>query len=94
MPGISRKFLDTAGGVLINPPYQDTEHLQDFCFCEGLPIAVDGQAVTSHGLSPHNTAVMLTSSDVVFINNSGVIRAGDIATCGDTATGSIVVFSA
>lgn len=92
MAGVSRKNLDTAGGTLQDPPKQIPSSF-DFCYVEGYPIAVLGQSVAGHGLSPHDNATMKESSTFVFVNSVGVVRAGDKATCDHQATGSTIVFS-
>ena len=81
MPGISRVGVDAAGGII-------TGDLAPTVFVNGAPIAVKGAAVASHGDSPHNSAVMVGSSGDVIANGIQICRAGDAASCGDTASGS------
>ena len=80
MPGICRKGVDSAGGVLINT--------QGTVFANGSEVIVDGDSVASHGSSPHNSASMGAGSNNVFIGGIPVCNAGDVATCGHTSTGS------
>jgi uncharacterized Zn-binding protein involved in type VI secretion len=98
--GIARKFIDVVGpgGVLIDPPPNGLP--TDFCFTEGMPIAIFGQLVAPHppcgipGGTAHCTAVMISSSLCVFINGIGVVRLGDGASCGDFVnTSSVITFS-
>ena len=44
----------------------------------GVPVAVRGDAVASHGLPPHSAAVMVGASFRVFAGGIPVCRAGDI----------------
>ena len=81
-------------GMLTTPPRQLT------VFAGNLPIAVISQSVTSHypcgqpGGSPHCNAVIVTSSKTVFVNNKGVVKKKDIASCGHKViTGLISVFA-
>ena len=67
---------DAAVGDLI--PSQST------VFANGEEIIVNGDAVANHGLPPH--------ANNVFVGGTAVCNAGDLATCGDAATGSSDVF--
>lgn len=82
MPGISRIGLDTAGGVITGPPMAAT------VLVNGAPVAVLGAMVAPHGTGPHLAATMIAASATVFAGGLPVCRAGDAASCGDTATGS------
>ena len=56
----------------------------------GKPVALQGSPVTPHGPIPGHGEIpsyMNTSSTTVKINGQGVIRQGDMASCGDSATG-------
>lgn len=86
MPGIARVGIDTAGGTILGGG-------QSSVYVNGALAAVIGDAVTSHGLPPHASATMVEGSSSVFINNIGVCRAGDAASCGDVATGSSDTFA-
>ena len=98
MFGISRKMKDTVGGGYLTNPDKQYNNQSDFCFAENYAIAIDGQSVEAHfpcgqtGGNLHCIASMVDKSDIVFINNKGVIKEGDVATCGHTATGSTTVF--
>lgn len=81
MPGVSRVGIDTAGGTIIGA-------LVPTVLVNGAPIVVIGAAVAGHGLPPHAAPTMATGSATVFAGGIGVCRAGDLATCGDVATGS------
>lgn len=86
MPGISRDN-DTAGGDLI--PSQTT------VFANTEEVIVDGDDVAAHTSSvpggDHSgppLPTMVAGSNNVFVGNIAVCNAGDLATCGDAATGS------
>lgn len=91
---IARINKDICGGKLITPPNQST------VFCNNYPIAILGQAVNPHypcgqpGGTPHCNATIIISSKTVFINNKGVVRKGDSASCGHSvSSGSGNVFA-
>jgi len=79
MPGISRNN-DTADGDLI--PSQST------VFANGELVIVDGDDVAGHGSGAHASPTMIAGSNNVSIGGIAVVSAGDLATCGDAATGS------
>ena len=99
--GVARKYTDIVGippaaGVLIDPPPNGPG--ADFCFTEGMPMAILGQLVTPHVPCPldplHCAAVLVSSSLVVFSNGIGVARFGDVASCLHiVSTASLVTFS-
>ena len=82
MPGISRNN-DTADGDLI--PSQTT------VFANGELVIVDGDDVAGHGSGAHASPTMIAGSNNVSIGGIAVVNAGDLATCGDAATGSDTV---
>lgn len=82
--GATRKGIDYAGGVLIEGSPN--------VFVNAASAVRIGDAVDSHGKSPHSSARMVTGSSSVFINKIGAVRRGDRASCGHTATGSLNVF--
>jgi uncharacterized Zn-binding protein involved in type VI secretion len=84
MPGICRANIDSAGGILINT--------QTTVFANGAFVIVHADPVANHGSSPHNSATMIAASNNVFIGGKAVCNAGDLATCGHAATGSVDVF--
>jgi len=56
----------------------------------GQPIALQGSPLTPHGPIPGHGEVpgfMNQSSLTVRANGKGVVRQGDVASCGDSATG-------
>lgn len=59
---------------------------------EGLPVSVLGDDVTPHGEPPHAKARIIMSSFTVFANGRGVVRQGDLASCGDTVISQSTVF--
>ena len=83
MPGVCRDN-DTAVGDLISS--------QSTVYANGEKIIVDGDSVANHGLPPHDAPTMTAVSNNVFIDNKAVCNEGDLATCGDAATGSTTVF--
>jgi len=86
MPGISRVGTDTAGGTITGPGSSTV-------FVNGDKASLIGDAVASHGIGPHGSATMAEGSTNVFASGTGVVRAGDAATCGHTATGSSDTFA-
>ena len=62
-------------------------------FANGEEVIVNGDAVASHGTTPHNAATMVAGSTRIFVGEKAVCNAGDLATCGDAATGSTDVFA-
>lgn len=83
MPGVSRKNVDSAGGIIFEG--------SDNVFVNGAGAVRIGDGVTPHppGNSPHvANPVMVEGSSTVFVNGIGVCRAGDAASCGHTASGS------
>lgn len=85
MPGITRKSLDSAGGVLIEGSSN--------VFVNNASAVRIGDAVQGHGEPPHDSPVMATGSSTVFVNGIGVCKEGDLATCGHPSTGSSDVFA-
>jgi uncharacterized Zn-binding protein involved in type VI secretion len=81
MAGISRSGVDVAGGIIL-------PSLQSTVFANGALVVVVGTPVTGHGLPPHTAPVMESGSGTVFAGGIAVCRAGDVATCGDAASGS------
>lgn len=81
MPGVARVNADAAGGVIVG-------NLAPSVLVNGNPIAVVGAAVAGHGDAPHTSPVMVGGSSTVFAEGKKVCRAGDLASCGHTASGS------
>lgn len=79
MPGVSRHG-DLAGG-----PIKDGS---SDVFVNGKSATVSGTPIKPHGKAPHNNSKLLVGSSTVFVNGKALIRAGDKATCGHSATGS------
>ena len=84
MPGVSLVGVDTAGGVI-------TGRRQSRVTVNGHTVAVMGDDVASHAPCPapasHCAAVMVQGSSRVTIDGIPIVRAGDAASCGHTATG-------
>jgi uncharacterized Zn-binding protein involved in type VI secretion len=79
MPGICRDTTDTAGGKL--------NSTQTTVYAGGQLVIIDGDSVDSHGISLHDSPTMIAGSNKVYIGGVAVCNAGDLATCGDDATG-------
>jgi uncharacterized Zn-binding protein involved in type VI secretion len=86
MPGVSRVGVDSAVGTILGPGIPSV-------IVNGAPISIKGDAVAGHGLGEHSGPIMVGSSSTVFAGGIGIVRAGDAASCGDTATGSSDVFA-
>ena len=99
--GVARKYIDIVGippaaGVLIDPPPNGPG--ADFCFTEGMPMAILGQLVATHVPCPldplHCHAVLVGSSTIVYSNGIGIARLTDPANCFHiVSTASLVTFS-
>lgn len=73
MPNVARHG-DPCGGSIIATAIKTTVN--------GLAIARLGDPVTSHGDSPHNSAVLVQASSTVFAEGIAICRVGDLASCG------------
>jgi len=78
--GVSRAYLDTAGGTIQvgNPDF----------YLDGLPVAMQGNPVQSHGNNEHSSAVIVNGSPNFLINGIPVCTSASQASCGHQATGS------
>jgi uncharacterized Zn-binding protein involved in type VI secretion len=84
MPGASRKGIDSAG-ALISGGSSDV-------LIEGYGAVRKLDSVTPHDSGDHdNNPFMVGCSSTVFINGRGAVRAGDLASCGHSASGSQTV---
>lgn len=81
MPGVSRVGVDSAGGTITGPGVPSV-------IVNGSPVSIIGDSVAGHGSGPHGGPVMVAGSGTVIAGGIGVVRAGDAASCGDTASGS------
>lgn len=79
MPGVTRHG-DLAGGAI--------NSTQSSVRANGRRIIVNGDPVAPHGSAPHSNATMIAVSKNVFIGGKRVVNAGDVATCGHSASGS------
>lgn len=89
MPGISRVNTDSAGGIIAGPGVPTVR-------VNGSIISVVGDSVTPHppAPGPHFAGpVMVGKSSTVRAGGKGVVRAGDLASCGHGASGSSNVFA-
>lgn len=80
MADIARIGIDTAGGIIISNVASCN------VFINGAQAVLAGANIAPHG--SHSNATMVGSSGSVFINGLGVVRQGDVASCGHVATGS------
>ena len=78
--GISRVEVDTAGGLIIGPGSQNV-------FVEGTKVCLVGDAIASHGKSPHSNARTRATQQRVFV---GTGFAGDAASTGDAPRPDII----
>lgn len=81
MKNVALVGVDTAGGTILGGG-------QSFFRVNGHLVAVLGDAVASHGKSPHNSATMTQATGHLKINGLPVVVSGDSASCGHGATGS------
>ena len=72
--------LDTAGGTI------NSSGVNTFCFYNGFLISINGDPVTPHDSDPTHNATMTTTSVCTNISGIKIVRLGDSATCGHTAT--------
>lgn len=86
MSGFCRCGIDTAGGTIIGVVQDGT------VFVNNAVASVNNDLVAPHGVALHASPVMIAGSKNVFINGIAVCNAGDLATCGHSATGSSNVF--
>lgn len=88
MPGISRVRADAAGGTISGPGCPTV-------FVNGSPISTLGDLVTPHPPGPPHSPspTMIQASTTVFAGGKGVVREGDLASCGHAASGSSNVFA-
>ena len=80
MPGISRAFIDVAGGTILG----DATNVR----ANGFPVALLMGPVAGHGRNEHSGPVLIGGSFSVRANGLPVIRIGDAASCGHPVTGS------
>lgn len=84
MPGASRVGTDSAGGTIIGPGSSTVK-------INGKNVSVKGDSVTPHSPkdTPHMGApTMVGSSSTVKADGKFIVRAGDSASCGHSASGS------
>lgn len=84
MAGATRVGVDSAGATIIGPGQSNVK-------VNGSTISVLGDSVTPHNPpdTPHKgSPVMVSASSTVFAGGIAVVRAGDSASCGHSASGS------
>lgn len=86
MPGIARKTLDSAGGIIINTPNQSV-------YVNGQLAAVKGSGIAPHGSGLHASAELLEASSSVYAEGIQICRSGDLADCTHATSGSGDVFA-
>lgn len=82
--GVSRVEVDTGGGLIIGPGSQNV-------FIEGFKASLLGDAITSHGKTPHSgavTSVMLSQNTTT---TAGTGFAGDVISTGDAPKPNLVM---
>lgn len=79
MTATSVETIDTAGGPLIAT--------QGSWTLNGKAIVRLNDPVVGHGLAPHAGPKMVQASNWFSLDGKGVVRAGDLASCGHPATG-------
>lgn len=72
---------DPTGGAMIASSSQ--------VFVQGKKVVLVGDSVAPHGNGPHNGAVMVQGSTSFLVNGIGVVRTGDLASCGHSASSSV-----
>jgi len=70
--GISRVQTDTAGGLIIGPGSQSV-------FVEGDKVSLPGDAITTHGKSPHAAATTIAGQSKVVAGTGFSVDTGDTA---------------
>lgn len=80
MPSIARIGVDRAGGVIIS------NGITSYVYINGAPAALQGAIVAPH--PGHSRSVCSQASGSVYINGLGVVRAGDVASCGHVVSAS------
>lgn len=78
MPEVARVGVDTVGGGLITGPGEPSTKTN------GATVSVLGDAIAPHGPPPHDSATIITASGTVNAGGLGVVRKGDLASCGHT----------
>lgn len=78
--GASRVEVDSAGGLIIGPGSQNV-------FIEGKKVSLVGDAIASHGLSPHAAPRTLATQSKVFV---GTGFAGDSTSTGEAPKPDII----
>lgn len=59
---------------------------------EGSPVSTISDVVTPHGEPPHAKSVIISSSATVLAMGRGVVRMGDVASCGHQVISSSTIF--
>lgn len=80
MSGIAVVGQDSAGGTQLGGG-------QSWFTVDGSPVVLLGDPVAGHGISPHDSPVMVGSSSWMTLDGVPVCRAGDAASCGHVSTG-------
>jgi len=81
MPAVARVGVETVGGGLITGPGAPSVKTN------GSTTSVLGDSVAPHGSGPHAAATIITASGTVNAEGKGVVRVGDLASCGHTVVG-------
>lgn len=81
MAGVARVGIDIIDS---GPPVVIAGTLQATVVIAGAPVAIVGDAITSHGSSPHDASVISSGAGNVVIAGTPIARNGDSTTCGHT----------
>lgn len=83
MPGVTRAFIDSAGGPVLGGATNVRAN--------GFPVALLMKPVAGHGKDEHSSSILVGGSPTVRANGLPIIRVGDSAACGHPVTGSFNV---
>ena len=81
--GVSRVEIDTAGGLIIGPGSQNV-------FVEGFKVSLKGDAITSHGKTPHSASVT-SAVPLNTTTTAGTGFARDTVSTGDAPKPNVVM---
>lgn len=81
--GVSRVEVDTAGGLIIGPGSQNV-------YVEGFKVSLIGDAITTHGKTPHSSALTSLGLSLNTTTTAGTGFAGDTISTGEAPKPNIV----
>lgn len=75
MPGIARKGVDKAKGIILGPSAKTV-------FADGKPVALIGDNVAPHGKSPHKKSTLISNgAKKCLVEYKVPAKQGTVATC-------------